>query len=110
MPFLVRGKARDKRYKPAAPPPAPVIAAPVISVPARVIEEPEVVAELISSPAVLPEHEETVTYPTLFEESEVVEKAAINTNVSEEIEPTVIALGGSKKKKKEKVYGRPNDE
>lgn len=105
MPFLVRGKARDKRYKPAAPPPAPAI-----SVPARVIEEPEVVAELISSPAVLPEHEETVTYPTSFEENEVVEKAAINTNVSEEIEPTVIALGGSKKKKKEKVYGRPNDE
>ena len=55
MPFLVRGKARDKRYKPAAPPPAPVIADPVISVPTRIIEEPEVITELISTPAVLPE-------------------------------------------------------
>lgn len=108
MPFLVRGKARDKRYRPAAPPPAPSI-----SVPTRIIEEPEVVAEvtdLVSTPAVLPEYEETVIYPTSFEESEETGKAAINTTISEEIEPTIIALGGSKKKKKEKVYGRPNDE
>jgi len=110
MPFLVRGKARDKRYKTATPPPAPVVAASAISVPTRIIEEPEVVAVLISTPAVLPEYEETATYPASFEESQEAEKAALNTTIFEEIEPTVIALGSSKKKKKEKVYGRPNDE
>lgn len=110
MPFLVRGKARDKRYKPAAPSPAPVIAAPVISVPTRIIEEPEVVTELISTPAVLPEYEETATYPASFEESQEAEKAALNTTISEDIEPITIPLGGSKKKKKEKIYGRTNDE
>ena len=108
MPFLVRGKARDKRYKPAAAPKVkPVAIEPQVPV---VTNEPEVIAELVSTPSVLPIVEEIISYPSIHQENNKLEEVVSNSDISEDIEPITIPLGGSKKKKKEKIYGRTNDE
>jgi len=108
MPFLVRGKARDKRYKPAAAPKVnPVAIEPQVPV---VTKEPEVTAELLFTPSVLPIVEEIISYPSIHQEDNKLEEVVSNSDIAEDIEPITIPLGGSKKKKKEKIYGRTNDE